>query len=475
MSDPRPTVLLVDRHDDDRAALTDVLGQEFDVLTAPSASEALDLMREHWVQAVLCCQDIHDRPVRDLLHLIEAKWPETLRILLGTRPTTQAELDDAHVYQFLPKSSSAAQILLAARRAAEHFQLTRDREQLALEARLTPRAPSLETRRAELRANPQGFERVLHTPSSPLTALIETARQIASFDVPVLLTGEPGVGKATFAGAIHASSLRSDRPYHALTCTGLTETQLQAALFGTRRNGAPPKTGLLQKASRGTLFLNGVEALPLEFQDTLIQLLHTGRFQPMNEAEPISTDLRLITATSADLADRAGKGVFRMDLYYALAVTELALPALRARPMDIPLLAARLLQEASEAHAKPVHGLTDAAVDFLAQHPWPGNLAELRNEVTRMLILSQEPALGPELISRPILQAGPDRADTLPQSGTLKERVEIIETRILRETLTRLKWNKSRAAAELGLSRVGLRAKLDRYGLTPPQPEPQEG
>ncbi|MCB1331019.1 MAG: sigma-54-dependent Fis family transcriptional regulator, partial [Maritimibacter sp.] len=134
-----------------------------------------------------------------------------------------------------------------------------------------------------------------------------------------------------------------------------------------------------------------------------------------------------------------------------------------------------MLFDAAAAHGKPVHGLSEDAVRFLEGYDWPGNLRELENEIVRMLIFSQDTILGPELISRHILQAAPGETrpdqpvDTvLTATGTLKERVEQIEMRILRETLTRLKWNKSRAAAELGLSRVGLRAKIERYAIAEP-------
>jgi two-component system response regulator HupR/HoxA len=137
-------------------------------------------------------------------------------------------------------------------------------------------------------------------------------------------------------------------------------------------------------------------------------------------------------------------------------------------------LADQFLAEAAKEHGKPVRGITAPALEFLENYEWPGNLPELRNEVLRMLIKAQDVTLGPELISRHILQAVPGIADTdgfaeepCGLDGTLKDRVELMEMRILRETLTRLKWNKSRAASELGLSRVGLRAKLDRYGIEP--------
>jgi two-component system response regulator HupR/HoxA len=176
-----------------------------------------------------------------------------------------------------------------------------------------------------------------------------------------------------------------------------------------------------------------------------------------------------------DLAARVADGAFRPDLYYALSVAELAIPPLRARRGDVAILAQEFLADLAARHGKAVQGFTPAALEFLENYDWPGNLRELRNEVTRMLVFAQSPVLGAELISRAILQAPPsdtgaDRtADgVLTAAGTLKDRVELIEMRILRETLTRHRWNKSRAAVELGLSRVGLRAKLDRYGILDP-------
>jgi two-component system response regulator HupR/HoxA len=185
-----------------------------------------------------------------------------------------------------------------------------------------------------------------------------------------------------------------------------------------------------------------------------------------------------------DLARRVADGAFRPDLYYALAVAEIALPPLRARRGDVAILAQAFLDDLSARHGKLAHGFTPAALEFLENWDWPGNLAELRNEVTRMLIFAQGPMLGAELIGRAILQAAPSEAGAdrsadaeLMGGGTLKDRVELMEMRILRETLTRLRWNKSRAAVELGLSRVGLRAKLDRHGLADPSgrvPEEEE-
>jgi len=208
----------------------------------------------------------------------------------------------------------------------------------------------------------------------------------------------------------------------------------------------------------------------------LLRVATEGSFEPVGGTETLTTNTRLMAGSHSDLAGSMMQGTFRKDLFYALSATELALPPLRARMVDLEILTQHILSDLASEHSKPVKGVTNLALEFLGNYDWPGNLPELGNELTRMLILAQEPELGPELISRHILQADPSvtarpdpgEADVLAAEGTLKDRVEAIEARILRETLTRLKWNKSRAADELGLSRVGLRSKLDRYGVQQP-------
>jgi two-component system response regulator HupR/HoxA len=232
--------------------------------------------------------------------------------------------------------------------------------------------------------------------------------------------------------------------------------------------------GLLQKADRGTIFLNGIDTVSETMQMALLRLVRERSYEPVGGHESLTSGARLLAGAHRDLRQCVAEGAFRGDLFFALAVTELHVPPLRGRPGDIARLAEKFLHAAAEEHGKPICGFSDSALEFLEGYDWPGNLPELRNEVVRMLIMAQDVTLGPELISRHILQADPgesgaDRqaADLGIMDGTLKDRVELMEMRILRETMTRMKWNKSRAASELGLSRVGLRAKLDRYGIEP--------
>ena len=484
-----PTVLLVDDEPHSLSAMRMALEDDFDCLTANNAEEAAALMEDNYVQVIFCDQRMPGKSGVEFLTDVRDRWPETVRIIITGYTETNdmiAAINDAGIYQFVTKPWHPDQLLMAAKNASHLFELARENERMSLEQKYLGQTMEgrLEQQRKALREG-LGFENVLRAPNSPLNPVLTAARQYASFDVPVLLIGEAGSGKTQIARAMHYTSLRSDRSFFELNCAGMTPEMIELELFGAKRGAIAGiqsnKIGLLQKADRGTLFLNGIETLSPELQLNLLRVVTEGAFQPLGGHETMTTNMRLLTGSHVDLRARVADGLFRADLYYALSVTELNIPPLRGRPGDIAVLAQHLLFEAAQRHGKPVHGLSDQALEFLENYDWPGNLKELENEVTRMLIFAQDRILGPELISRNILQADPsgdgdDRRaeEVLTAEGTLKDRVELIEMRILRETLTRLKWNKSRAAAELGLSRVGLRAKLDRYGINPQIRQSQE-
>ncbi|ADE84543.1 sigma-54-dependent transcriptional regulator [Rhodobacter capsulatus] len=488
MAASAPAILLVDDEPHSLAAMKLALEDDFDVLTAQGAEAAIAILEEEWVQVIICDQRMPGRTGVDFLTEVRERWPETVRIIITgytDSASMMAAINDAGIHQFLTKPWHPEQLLSSARNAARMFTLARENERLSLEMRLlnSTSESRVEKRRRALREG-MGFETILRTPNSAMTGAIALARQFASFDVPVLLRGEPGSGRAQLARAMHYVSLRSDKPFYEINLAGLPEDLAMIELFGARRGvlpGGVAKIGLAQKADRGTLFVAGVEAASPALQLALLRMLADGAITPLGGQETASTNLRLITGAAADLRAMVAEGRFRADLYYALSAGEIALPPLRARRGDVALLAQSMLAEAAVRHGKQALGFDAAALEFLENYDWPGNLRELHNEVTRMLIFAQDNVLGAELISRHILQAAPsesgaDRSaeEVMTADGTLKDRIELIEMRILRETLTRNRWNKSRAAAELGLSRVGLRAKLDRYGIEHPAGRVQE-
>lgn len=458
------------------------LEDEFDCVTAGDADAAVQKMEENWVQVVVSDQRMPGRSGVALLSDLRERWPEAVRIMVTgfTDANDMARaINEAGIHQFLTKPWHPEQLLVTVRNAARLASLARENERMTLEMRLLASTTQnrLETRRAAL-IDKMGFESIVRTPHSPMNAVIHAARRYASFDIPVLIRGEAGTGRARLARAMQLASLRSDRPFLSLDLAGLDDETAMIELFGLKRSalaGAPYRLGLVKKADRGTLLIEGLEHASPALQLALQRLVKDGSFSPIGGQELQVTNLRLITTAQADLTRRIAEGSFRPDLYYALAVGEITVPPLRSRRCDIPAIARSILKDLISRHGRPTEGFTPAAMEFLENWHWPGNLSELANEIARMVIFSQEPVLGAELINRQILQAVPaDVAASLPAedalttTGTLRDRVDLIETRILRETLTRHRWNKSRAAAELGLSRVGLRAKIDRFGIADP-------
>jgi two-component system response regulator HupR/HoxA len=198
--------------------------------------------------------------------------------------------------------------------------------------------------------------------------------------------------------------------------------------------------------------------------------LQEGEIRPVGSSRSRRVDVRIISATNRDLEEEVRQKRFREDLYYRLTQFVLPVPALRERKMDIPLIAFDLLSIAAQSMGKDPAGFTPEALDCLTRYHWPGNVRELHNEIMRAIMLADGSLIGAHLFSPRVLQAAPeeeasDMSVLAGLDGSLKERMEALEARVLRETLIRHRWNKTRAATELGLSRVGLRSKLSRYGL----------
>jgi two-component system response regulator HupR/HoxA len=218
------------------------------------------------------------------------------------------------------------------------------------------------------------------------------------------------------------------------------------------------------------MFLDEIGEISPSFQVKLLRVLQEREVRRLGEHQRRAVNVRVVASTNRDLEEEVRAGRFRQDLYFRLAEVTLELPALEKRAVDIPVLAEGFLEKAVAEFDKPVKGFTEEALGCMSRYCWPGNVRELQNEVRRMLVLSTEDWLSADLLSPRVLRAAPieetEETEVLAcLDGTLKERIEGLEKRILRETLIRHRWNKSQASRELGLSRVGLRSKLERYGL----------
>jgi Nif-specific regulatory protein len=302
--------------------------------------------------------------------------------------------------------------------------------------------------------------------------LFTTLERVARTSVTVLVEGESGTGKELVARAIHLNGPRKDERFVAQNCAALPEQLLESELFGHVRGaftGAHrDKLGLFEAADGGTFFLDEIADMPPSLQVKLLRVLQEGEIRRVGATDSIDVDVRIIAATNKRLRDEVESGRFREDLFYRLNVVGVNMPALRDRRDDIPLLAQHFLNKICEAAGEPQRGFTDRAMDLLVNYDWPGNVRELENEIERAVALSDVGAtITAECLSDRIRSV--QVAIHPPKPGTrlsLKNMVEDVEKRVIVQVLEENRWNKSRTAQALGLSRQGLLKKIARFGLS---------
>ena len=308
-----------------------------------------------------------------------------------------------------------------------------------------------------------GLENVIAR-SPAMQRLFQQVAQIADSDATILLTGETGTGKEVLARVLHANSRRSKGPFVALNCAAISETLFESELFGHIRgaftNAVAAKRGLFQSANGGTLFLDEIAEMSLPMQVKLLRAVQEREVREVGADYATKVDVRIITATTKDLAESVKAGTFRHDLYYRVSVVPLAIPPLRERKDDIPLLAQHFLKQSAKRSNKDVRGFTPAAMHRLMVYPWPGNVRELENAVEKAVVMSRQDMVLPEL---------------LPTAGVasdiglkpLTEAKEEFERSYLRNVLQMTGGNISRAAQFAGRYRADFYKMLKKYGLHP--------
>ena len=303
--------------------------------------------------------------------------------------------------------------------------------------------------------------------SLAMSALYRELGPLARSGIPVLLTGETGTGKELLARTLHLSSPRAGGPFVAVNCAAIPPDLLELELFGIEKGvatGVERREGKLAAAEGGTLFLDEIGEMPWEFQAKLLRALQEREVQPVG-GRPRPVDIRVLSATNADIEHRLETGRFRRDLYYRLAGAAFRIPPLRERPEDIPLLAEVFLRRyAAEAGRKRI-GVTRRALDLLAGHAWPGNVRELQNELRRLAHLSGEGAAIDADDVSPGIRRSPAAAFGLSSALALAPRVAALERSLIEDALRSTRWNRSRAALLLGISRNTLALKMVRLGV----------
>ena len=476
-----PTVLVVDDEVRSQDAMRRTLDEDFTVFTASSADEARGLLERQPVSVILCDQRMPGVTGVNFLKEVRERWPETVRIVISGYTDGEdiiAGINEAGIYQYILKPWSPDHLLDSVRNAVEAQVLQRQTSRLDLELRTSTRV--LRQRTAQQMAQARShfdFDRIVRAPGSPIDLVCSMAERVARYDIPVLVLGESGTGKELLARAIHYASPRQTGPFVVENCAAIPDTLLESELFGHKRGaftGAfDDHPGLFQRASGGTVFLDEIGETSPAFQVKLLRVLQEGEVRPVGAPRPIPVDVRIIAATHRNLEQRVREGLFREDLFYRLAGVSITVPPLRDRVADIAPIARQIALDVAGELGHPGATLPGDTLACLLAYPWPGNIRELRNEIARAMALHEGAELPPAAFSPRVLQGraaggGDGLAAAIPSTGTLTDRLDVIEAMLLRETLLRHRWNKTRAAAELGLSRVGLRAKMQRFGLDTP-------
>ena len=292
----------------------------------------------------------------------------------------------------------------------------------------------------------------------PVRRLIE---RVGPSDAHVLVTGENGTGKGVVARALHAVSGRAARPMVTVNVGGLPEGVLESELFGHVKgaftDARVDRVGRFELADHGTLFLDEIANMSPGQQARLLRVLETGEMEPVGSSRTRKVDVRIISATNADLHAEVANGRFRQDLLFRLNTIEIRVPPLRERREDIPLLASLFLAQHARHHRKKMKGFQPPAVQALLDHQWPGNVRELDHAVERAVLMSQSEMVG---VADLALRAGREEAPRLEEMS-----LEEVEALLIRKTLARYDGNVSLAAQALGLSRSALYRRLQRHGL----------
>jgi DNA-binding NtrC family response regulator len=444
-------ILVIDDEPDIRNLVSDILGDEgYQVSTAEDAASARKLRHEcrHdlilldiWmpdIDGVTLLKEWHDQG--------ELSCPVVMMSGHGTVETA-VEATRLGAYDFLEKPLSIAKLLLTIDRALETQKLKQEN--------------------IDLKQSTSQVQEPLGN-SQTIQALLEQARRLGSHDTRVLLTGEPGSGKETLAHYLHEHSARSDGPFIELN-TGVITSQNALEEFFGHEEGESIHYGLLERANRGTLFIDEIGDMSNEVQLRLLSALESKTFQRVGGSELINADVRIIASTRQDLEERIQSGEFRQDLYYHLNVANLHLPALRDRKKDIPLLLDFYLQHYIKRENLPKRKFTVAAQQFLSDYAWLGNIRELKNVVQRVLILGIGEEIGLTEVKTTLGETARSVIDSNDMPTfydlPLKDARAQFEKAYLDYHLDKHKGSVTKLSVAVGMERTHLYRKLHTLGI----------
>lgn len=457
MSMALPPVLVVDDEKNMRSSLRSILVDEgYAVQDVESAEDAIACLKRDEFFMVITDARLGGMSGYEFLKHLKQNRPDipVLMITAYATPKLAVEAIKAGAIDYLAKPFAPEELLHAVARCAERHRLIQ--ENAALKARAS---------------EPYKLEQIIGE-SAKIKELRQLIQTVAPTNATVLILGESGTGKELIAGALHSLSDRRSRNYVRINCAAIPETLLESELFGHEKGaftGAlKQKPGRVEEADGGTIFLDEIGDMSRPLQAKLLRFLEDGSFTRVGGNEELRVDVRLIAATNRDIIEAIRENQFREDLFHRLNVVQFRPPPLRERGADVVLLAEHFLEHFSKVMKKQVTRLSPGARNKLMGHHWPGNVRELRNVIERAVILAQGPDVQPENLPDFHIETRLRKAETAPVANghSIDEIMADLERQLIINTLTQNRFNLSRSAEQLKISRHALRYRMQRLNIT---------
>jgi DNA-binding NtrC family response regulator len=445
----KPVILIVEDDPDGARSMTDAAEDAgFATVLAGTAAKGLECFREQTPDLVLTDLVLPDFDGIELLTRIKrinAAIPVMVMTAYGSVESSVKAMR-AGAYDYVIKPLDLDDIQTKLRRAAETSRLRREVTTLTVSARARYTATTM----------------IAESPA--MRAVIHQIEAIADTTATVLIQGESGTGKELVSRALHADSRRAEAPFVAVNCGAFAESLLESELFGHEKGaftGAFARhAGAFERADGGTLFLDEIGDAPPSVQVKLLRAIEEREIHRVGGREPFAVNVRLVSASNKDLAERVAEGAFREDLLYRLNVVTLTLPPLRRRREDIRPLVDRFIARAAADHGHTITGIDPAFYARLEAYDWPGNIRQLRNVIESAVLL----ASGPNLSAQALILPGESTsrvATGYPENLTLAA----IERLVLEQTLTRCEGNRTLTAEKLGISTRTIQRKIKEHNL----------
>lgn len=447
-------ILIIDDDSAVRSSLSFMLKRAgYQVEAAPGPREAMEVVRSIVPDLILMDMNFtlstSGEEGLTLLKQVKLFRPDTPVILMTAWGSIQLAVQgmQAGAFDFITKPWNNATLLQRIETALALCGVSKE----------TPQEQSEALNRAHIIGKSRGLMDVLNT-----------VARIARTNASVLITGESGTGKELIAEAIHINSQRVKQPFVKVNLGGISQSLFESEMFGHKKgaftDAGSDRVGRFEMANRGTIFLDEIGDLDPSCQVKLLRVLQDQTFEVLGDSRPRKTDIRVVSATNADLRKMVSEHTFREDLFYRINLITVKLPALRERREDIPLLARHFADRQAEANSLPRTEFSSDAVQFLCRLPFPGNIRELKNLVERtILVCGKETLDASDFDAQYLRHDEPKAASGTPLAGmTLDE----IECQTIMQALERYKGNLSQVATALGISRAALYRRLEKYNIS---------